>query len=106
VLRILVRHFSSEKVAHHVLSLQLICYVLCSICCRYSWQNDDRCKLAATNKYRQGDGSSGDSPTIILYYPTDLTLGICDNNVSQRPNSFVDLGYTLFLTAEDCCKYW
>jgi len=77
-------------------------------CCEYwySWQNDDRCKLAATNKYRQGDGSSGDSPTIILYYPTDLTLGICDNNVSQRPNSFVDLGYTLFLTAEDCCKYW
>ena len=50
------------------------------------------------------DATTIDLPTI--YYPTQLTSGICEFDPSKRPKTFVDFGYTLFLTAEDCCNYW
>jgi hypothetical protein len=42
----------------------------------------------------------------LFFYPQDLITGKCSNDASQRPSNFDSLGFTLFLTLEQCCQYW
>lgn len=100
--------------------------------CRYSWQKGENCHQ---NKEISATASSGGdtintetaaTPVVTtteatsaaeeapapapalpsFFYPLDLSIGACSNDSSNRPSSFDSLGFTLFLTAEQCCETW
>eukprot|EP00584_Thalassiosira_punctigera_P012689 CAMPEP_0172573950 /NCGR_PEP_ID=MMETSP1067-20121228/136457_1 /TAXON_ID=265564 ORGANISM="Thalassiosira punctigera, Strain Tpunct2005C2" /NCGR_SAMPLE_ID=MMETSP1067 /ASSEMBLY_ACC=CAM_ASM_000444 /LENGTH=256 /DNA_ID=CAMNT_0013366573 /DNA_START=1845 /DNA_END=2612 /DNA_ORIENTATION=- len=62
---------------------------------------------------KRTDQSSRSSPpssivreSISYFYPSWEHGLYCHNDTSQRPSNYIEIGYTLFETAEDCCKHW
>lgn len=98
--------------------------------CRYSWQEGANCyenkeinatggdtintetdatSVTTTEATSAAEDAPAPAPAPALpsfFYPQDLSIGACSNDSSKRPSSFDSLGFTLFLTAEQCCDTW
>ena len=99
--------------------------------CRYSWQKGENCyqnkeisatassggdtintetaatPVTTTEATSAAEEAPAPAPALpSFFYPLDLSIGACSNDSSNRPSSFDSLGFTLFLTAEQCCDTW